>query len=289
LIYISNNIRFLPTISKNGPSHSRNDVPDIEAHHSRDEDGSGCILRPFKPFLILGSLVLLAYVLLANVGTQPQGQSRKEPEVIEYSVSEFSLEGQSGRARSVNAVVDYASQFAANSCPYALNNIWRLGPSDCFDFGLTCATFVYSVFEQATSVGSLGGHANTSCTNNSDFFTPIGSNYSDLANMGQAGDIIQSSLGLYGHTAIYVGRGKGAGVPLEYANSVASGKCYRYFQPDPEGEPFIIHSIGDTEYLLDPANNGRPGVCFQKAEQIFGPDAKFTVTGICRLKDQYWP
>lgn len=169
-------------------------------------------------------------------------------------------------------IVDYAYKFVG--CPYALNYIAILTPNTCKNGGLTCATFVSSVILGKTSRNQFLGHGAIKCKKNAGTVIRLGTD----VNVLQAGDIFQAGEYIpdvkYGHTGMYVGKGT-LSFPKPYFEGLRT--CYRIYQPDPNGRPVFIHSIGNEEM-------GQPGVCYEYYDDLFAP-GRIQVTMFCRLKE----
>jgi hypothetical protein len=168
-------------------------------------------------------------------------------------------------------IVDYAKQYL--DCPYLLNCGYAnyvacqyFPPNMCRPIGLTCATFVGSVYYFKEGV-HLWGHGATKCSSNPEKVTMLGTDVERL----QPGDVFQAGHPI-GHTGMYVGKGTLSGEVSYFGTRT----CYEHFAPSSSGKHVFIHSIGNSD-------GGPPGVCYEFYEDLFAP-GRNQVTQFCRVK-----
>jgi hypothetical protein len=158
-------------------------------------------------------------------------------------------------------VVDYAKQYLR--CPYSWWIVAILNPQNCANPGLTCATFVQSVFH-FTNNERPRGNGNALCSHS--VFTYRFKELSEL----RPGDVFSGSWGLYGHTGMYVGRG--------YVQDKYWWSCHLKYVPDPKGDYVFIHSVGNA------VNSG--GVCYTTHKEMFKEYGGFYgLIDFCRHKN----
>ncbi len=156
-------------------------------------------------------------------------------------------------------IVDYAGKYIG--CPYSFSSeCGRSKPEECHSCGLTCALFVQSVYQFGAGVDCLSGNGIAECRSSCNM-----QRFTDQSKL-QPGDVFASTGSTeYGHTGIYVGRGRVGGIDY--------GRGGSQFIPDPGGEPVFIHSSGKT---------GEVGVKYTTWDQMFGPGASHTPVEFCR-------
>jgi len=167
-------------------------------------------------------------------------------------------------------IIDYASQYL--ECPYLLNCGYKnyvacqyFPPGQCKPIGLTCATFVGSVYYFKEGI-HLWGHGATKCSSNPEKVSMLGTDVNKL----QPGDVFQAGQTI-GHTGLYAGRG----TLQEEVSYFGIRKCYERFTPSASGRHVFIHSIGNSD-------GGPPGVCYEYYEDLFAA-GRSQVTQYCRV------
>lgn len=140
-------------------------------------------------------------------------------------------------------------------CPYDTTNAIQMSePENCRKYGLTCATFVESVFKYS-GVDSQHPRGNGGAICDDSMMEKIGTDPSVL----KPGDVFSSSsTDPAGHTGIYVGKGSVG----------ADGQTYT---PDATGDYVFIHSVGPVRYTA--------------YKELFKPTGKRDLYSFCRHKE----
>ena len=195
--------------------------------------------------------------------------TQSEDITLPGAVSNYSEPPPAGSGKCQD-VADYAKTYADNQCPYsAYYNIYT--PQNCRNGGLTCASFVQSVWYYMKGPKNRpSGNGNTQCSN--PLYTYRFKDPSQL----QPGDVfsanwyIGSTPSSYGHAGMYIGRGK-----FLADQPAVDWICHRGYTPDNEGVPIFTHSIP----------NG--GVCYSSLTEIFGTDwdGFYELVNFCRHKE----
>ena len=146
--------------------------------------------------------------------------------------------------------VEYAKKYLGTH--YGGTGLCRAEDAQAGKCTTQCGNFVTNVFRYAEPGNpiTMNGNGNQKCdlveTRNNKFTNAL---------LLQPGDIFTSdgpskAAKKWGHTGIFVGRGRVEGDAREGTSKANPNNpyCYKTFIPDPKGEPVFIHSVGPVCY-----------------------------------------